>query len=524
MATTNDSVQKKADMRNWIALIGCILGAFMAILDIQVTNASLKDIQGTLNATSEEISWISTSYLVAEIIVIPLSGWLAQVFSLRYYLMISSVFFVIFSVLCGLAWDINSMIIFRALQGLFGGAMIPLAQMAMIILIPPAKRPIAGALFGITVTFAPTIGPTLGGYLTDAFGWEYIFFINLIPGIIMSYLIWNFLPQTPTKKELLKYGDWWGITFMALGLGGIQIVLEEGNKNDWFNSNFIIYLTIFSVISLALFLWIELTNKKPFINLRVLKNRNFAMASIVNTSVGLGLYGSVFIMPLYLGQIQGYNALEIGKVLMWVGLPQLFMLPLLPRLISKVDMRFLVAIGVTFFGASCIMNSNMTNLTGSTQLIISQIIRALGQPLIMIPLTNLAIADISMENAGSASGLFNMMRNLGGSVGIAMLSTILTKREQLHSAVINENISLYSPKVVTRIDELTQFFVSKGSDIVTAKNQALLMIGSSVRREAFVMAFNDCFMIVGLALFASGVTILFLKKAKPSGKPSVDAH
>ncbi len=521
---TNPYVEPKVPFRSWLAYIGCLLGAFMAILDIQVTNSSIRDIQGALNATTEEISWISTAYLVAEIIVIPISGWLCQVFSIRKYLFLSALLFVVFSVLCAFSWNINSMIVFRALQGLSGGVMIPTAFIVMIMTLPPSKRPVGGALFGFTATFAPTIGPTFGGWLTNNFGWQYIFFINVVPGILMLSAIWFLLKQTPTQLHLLKEGDWSGMICMAIGLGSMEVFLEEGNSKDWFNSQFIVIAAILAVVFLTLFIWIELTKKKPFINLRLLKRRNFGMSSVVNMVVGLGLYGSVFILPLYLGQIQGYNALEIGKSLMWVGLPQFLILPFLPKLIQKVDIRILIMFGVSCFGGSCLMNAFMTNATGGPQLIISQVIRALGQPLIMIPLTNLATADIEPENAGSAAGLFNMMRNLGGSVGIALLSTFLTKREQFHSARITEGISLYSSATQQRIDSMTQFFVSKGSDAFTAKNQAITSIGNIARREAFVLAFNDCFLAVGLALFFSGLFILFAKKVKVSGKAGGGGH
>jgi DHA2 family multidrug resistance protein len=304
--------------------MGAMLGAFMAVLDIQITNASLKEIQAALGATLEEGSWISTAYLVAEIVVIPLTGWLARVFSMRWYLVVNAALFTFFSICCAWAWNLPSMIVFRALQGFAGGVLIPMALTIILTTLPPAKQPIGMAMFAVTAVFAPAIGPTVGGWLTENYGWEYIFYLNLIPGLVLMSAVWYGLNPQPLQLHLLKQGDWWGIISMAIGLGSLQVVLEEGSRKDWFGSALIVRLTVVAAIFLTIFFWIELTRRQPFINLRLLGRRNFGLASIVNVSLGVGLYGSVYILPLYLTQIQGYNALQIGEVIMWLGLPQLF--------------------------------------------------------------------------------------------------------------------------------------------------------------------------------------------------------
>lgn len=521
-AINNQMNSSQVPLRTWIGVLASMLGAFMAVLDIQITNSSLQDIQASLGATLEEGSWISTAYLVAEIVVIPLSGWLSRVFSLRRYLLVNTALFIFFSICCASAWDLNSMILFRVLQGLSGGVLIPTAMTVVLTTLPPAKQSIGLAAFGITAVFAPSIGPTLGGWLTENFSWHYNFYINVFPGALMLAGVWYGINQAKPQLDLLKQGDWWGIISMAIGLGSLQIVLEEGSRKDWFSSAFIIRLTIIAVIFLAIFFTIELTRKQPFINLRLLRNRNFALASIVNVSLGIGLYGSIYILPLYLAQIQRYNALQIGEVLIWAGMPQLLIIPFIPKLIQRVDVRLVVAVGVTLFSISAFMNSRLTNLTGHDQLIWSQLVRAMGQPLIMVPLTSIATAGLPPKEAGSASGLFNMMRNLGGSIGIAALATLLTNREQFHSNRLVESVSLYNSATQERINQLTQFFISRGSDLVTAQDQALKSIDNTVRREAFVMAFNDCFYFIGIALLVSGIAILFFKKVKPNG--AVVAH
>jgi DHA2 family multidrug resistance protein len=379
------------------------------------------------------------------------------------------------------------------------------------------------ALFGITATFAPSIGPTLGGWLTSNYSWHYIFYLNVIPGLLLLAGVWYGIKQQQPKPELLKQGDWWGIISMAIGLASLQVVLEEGSRKDWFSSSLIVALGAIAAIFLALFFWIELTRKQPFINLRLLRDRNFGLASIVNISLGVGLYGSIYLLPLYLVQIQKYNALQIGEVLMWAGLPQLFLIPFVPKLIQLVDSRLIIGVGLSLFSISCFMNSDLTNLSGIDQLRWSQLLRAMGQPLIIVPLSAIATGGLSKAQAGSARGLFNMMRNLGGSFGIAALATLLTQREKFHSNLLGDAISLYNPETQQRVDTLTQLFVSKGADFNTAQSQAFQAIANTVSRESYVMAFNDCFYFVGFALLLSGVAVLFFKKVRVSDA-SVGAH
>lgn len=507
----------RVPLKTWIGLLASMLGAFMAVLDIQITNASLQDIQASLGATLEEGSWISTAYLVAEIVVIPLTGWLSRVFSLRRYLLVSTALFIFFSICCAWAWDLNSMIFFRAFQGLNGGVLIPTAMTIVLTTLPPSKQSIGLAAFGFSAVFAPSIGPALGGWLTQNFGWEYNFYINVIPGLLMLAGVAYGVKQDKPQLHLLKQGDWWGIITMAIGLGSLQVVLEEGSRKDWFSSALIVRLSILAAIFIALFFFIELTRKQPFINLRLLSRRNFGLASVVNVALGVGLYGSIYILPLYLAQIQRYNALQIGEVLIWAGIPQLLIIPFLPRVMKRIDVRLIVAVGVTLFAISALMNSGMTYQTGLDQLRFSQLVRAMGQPLIMIPLTSIATAGLSPKEAGSASGLFNMMRNMGGSIGIASLATLLTNREQFHSNMLVDKVSLYNPETQQRIEQMTQAFMSRGADLSTAQNQALSSIADIVRREAYVLAFNDCFYFIGVALFLSGLAVLFFKKVKVSG-------
>jgi DHA2 family multidrug resistance protein len=499
--------------KTWLAVTGATLGAFMAVLNIQIVNASLADIQGGIGAGLDDGGWISTSYLIAEIVVIPLSGWLAQVFSIRIYLLTNAVLFLIFSAACALAQDLPQMIVLRAIQGFSGGVLIPLAFTLIITLLPKAKQPIGMAMFAISATFAPAIGPTIGGYFTENFGWQYVFYVNVVPGAIMIGMLYLSLEASPMKLSLLREGDWPGIVTMAIGLAALQTVLEEGNKDDWFGSPFIVRLSVIAAIALPLFFWIEFTSKKPLLNLRILFRRNFGFGVLANFLLGVALYGSAYILPVYLSRIQGYNSEQIGMVLAWTGLPQLVLIPLVPRLMKRVDARLVIGIGFALFAASNFMNIYMTNDYAGDQLFWANVVRAIGQALVFAPLSGVATAGIEAENAGSASALFNMIRNLGGAIGIAGLQTLLTKREQYHSNVLSQSVSVFEQATRTRLDQLTQYFMSHGViDRADAVHRAYVAIGKIIQKQAFLLGFSDTFYTLGVALIIALLAGLLLKK------------
>jgi MFS transporter, DHA2 family, multidrug resistance protein len=499
--------------KTWIAVIGATLGSFMAILNIQIVNASLADVQGAIGAGIDDGGWISTSYLIAEIVVIPLSGWLAQVFSIRIYLLTNAALFLVFSAACALAHDLPQMIAIRALQGFTGGVLIPMAFVLIITLLPKSKQPVGMAMYAVSATFAPAIGPTIGGYLTENWGWQFIFYVNLAPGAVMLAMLFFSLEAKPMRLNLLREGDWPGIISMAIGLSALQTVLEEGNKDDWFGSPFIVRLSIIAAVALALFLVIELTAKKPLLNLRLLLRRNFSFGTFANFLFGFALYGSVFILPQYLSRVQGYNAEQIGMVLAWTGLPQLVLIPLVPGLMKRLDARILIVVGFALFAASNFMNITMTADYATDQLFWPNVVRAIGQALVMTPLSAIATAGIETENAGSASALFNMMRNLGGAVGIALLQTFLTKREQYHSNILTQSISLFEQATRTRLEQLTQYFMNHGiAHHADALNRAYVAIGHVVQKQAFILAFSDTFYLLGAALIVALIAGLLLKK------------
>jgi DHA2 family multidrug resistance protein len=515
-APANQNTEDHVSLKTWLAVIGATLGAFLAVLNIQIVNSSLADIQGAIGAGIDDGGWISTAYLIPEIIVIPLSGWLARVFSMRTYLLVNTALFLAFSVACAFAGNLSEMIVLRAFQGAAGGVLIPLAFTIIVTMLPRSKQPVGLALFALSATFAPAIGPTIGGYLNENYGWEFIFYVNLAPGLLMIGMLMFALEKAPMQLGLLKQGDWLGILAMAIGLGALQTVLEEGNKDDWFGSPFIVRLSIIAAVALAAFFAIELMVKRPVLNLRLLLRRNFGLGTLSNILFGAALYGSSFVLPLYLSQTQGYNAEQIGEVLAWYGAPQLLLIPIVPRLMKLVGPRALILLGFALFAASNFMNTGLSLDYAEPQLLWPNLVRALGQPLIMVPLSAISTAGIEVEHAGSASGLFNMTRNLGGAIGIALLGTLLTKREQFHSNVLMNSVSLFNEATRQRVTELTNYFLTHGiSDLGQARHEAIVAIGRTVRKQATVMGYSDAFMLVGVALVVSFGLALLLKATGP---------
>jgi DHA2 family multidrug resistance protein len=501
--------------RDWIAVMSAMLGAFMAVLDIQITNSSLKDIQGALSATLEEGSWISTSYLVAEIIMIPLTAWLVQLLSARRLAVWVSIGFLISSLLCSFAWNLESMIVFRAMQGFTGGALIPLTFTLTLIKLPDHHRAKGMALFAITATFAPSIGPTLGGWLTESWGWEYIFYINVPPGLLMIAGLLYGLEKKPPHWELLKSTDYAGIVTLAMGLGCLQVFLEEGHRKDWLESTLIVQLGSVAVVSLILFVILQLSRPNPLINLGILRERNFGLTSIASLGMGLGLYGSIYLLPLYLAQIQNYNALQIGQVIMWMGIPQLFLIPLVPKLMKIIPPKLLCAAGFALFGISSFASGALNPNFGGDQFHPIQIVRALGQPMIMVTISLIATAYIQPQDAGSASSLFNILRNLGGAIGIALLATLLDSRGKIYFDYLRESIVPNNPAVAERLAALTQQLGSEQA--------ALGRISEIVHQQAMIMAYNDAFHFVGIALAVSMVAVL-LTRHLPENMKGGAAH
>jgi MFS transporter, DHA2 family, multidrug resistance protein len=508
----------RASATIWISVMAAMIGAFMAILNIQITNASLLNIEGGIGTGVDNGSWISTSYLIGEIVVIPLTDYLSRMFSYRNVILSFATLFAAFSVACAFTHDLPSMIAMRGFQGFFGGVLIPMAFTLVFTKLPKPQQPIGLAMFSLAVTFAPAIGPTIGGYLTENYGWQTIFFVNVIPTIVMVTTLYVTLERQPMQLHLLAEGDWFGIVTMAIGLASLQAVLEEGNKDDWFGSPFIVKLAIVAAVSLSLFIANELLVEKPLLRLRLLTRRSFGFGTISAAFLGFALFGTVYLLPAYLGQVQRYNAEQIGTVLAWTGLPQLLLIPLVPKLMQRFDVRYIAFTGMSLFALSAFMNTTMSLDYAGDQLFLPNIIRAVGQALTLAPLSAISLGSVAPQDAASASGISNMMRNLGGAVGTALLSTIVTKREQFHSNIIGQAVDLGREEVRARIAQMTNYFLAHGvTDPAAAHQQAIIALGNAVKRQALVMGFSDTFAVVGVVLIIAGIFILLTGKPKSAG-------
>jgi MFS transporter, DHA2 family, multidrug resistance protein len=516
--TADRSDEAPVTLRTWVAVAGSLLGAFMAVLDIMIANASMPYIEGGIGTGGVYGTWISTAYLIGEIIVIPLTSFLSQVFSLRRYLLANVTLFLLFSALCGQAHSLGEMVAFRALQGFTGGVMIPLAFTIVMTLLPRSKHPIGLAGFSVTATFAPAIGPTIGGYFTDNYGWPYIFYINLVPGAVMLAALWYGLPKSAMQLGLLRRGDWRGIALMAVGLAALQAVLDDGNVYDWFGSPFIVKLSLVAAVALGAFVVLELITPAPLVKLRLFSRRNFGLGTAGNFLLGFALYGSVYLLPEYLTATQGFDSEQIGEVMAWVGLPQLLLIPLVPLLMKRIDARLLVGVGLVVFAASCFMNIEMDQNYSGPQLFWPNIVRAIGQAMVMTPLSAIAMLGITPKEAAGASGLFNMMRNLGGAIGTAAIETFFTKREQFHSAIITPDVSLLEPATRSRLTDLQQYFMSHGfPDPASAMHRAIIAVGHTIRAQATIMGYADCFALLGVVLLVAAALVALLKKGAASG-------
>ncbi len=498
--------------QQWLAVLGGALGAFMAILDIQVTNASLREISGALNLSLSESGWISTSYLIAEIIVIPLTAFFSQVFSLKNYILWNCGLFLAASILCGLSWNLPSLIFCRILQGLSGGTLIPLSFQIILTLMPEKQKPLGLTLFGLTITLAPTLGPSLGGWLTDQYSWRSIFFINLVPGLFMMLALNFGLAQAKTNFALLKKLDITSLICLIVGLSGMTYILEEGPKKDWFDSVSIRTGLIMALIGIPIFIVRQFYLEFPLLRLSLFRNRNFALGTVITTIAGCALFSGIYGLSLYLAQVQDYSAADIGMVLMWVGLPQLLVMPFVPFLMKHVDLRILAIIGLSLFAYSNYMNSFLNINIGGDELKYSLWLRAMGQPLFVIPLSVMAMGLVRKEDAAEASSIFNVMRNLGASLGIALTSTFLLRRQATHLFQMSERVSAHDFRLMETIYTTEMKLRSSGLSAFDARVQSFKELIKPIVRDSMIESFSDIFFVLTGGLLFCTVLVLLLKK------------
>ena len=506
-----------ADLTAWLAVVAGAIGALMATLDISIVNSSLPTIQGEIGASATEGTWIATSYLVSEIVIIPLTAWLERVFGLRRFLLIMAMLFMGFSMVCGVSTTLTQMIIGRVGQGFTGGAMIPTGMTIIATRLPRHQQPIGTALFGSTLIMGPVFGPLLGGWLTENYSWHYAFFINLpICAILMTFLIVG-LKHQAMKLDELKQADWLGIAGMAAGLGGLTVVLEEGNREQWFDSPLIWKLTAITLIGFVLIGLGQWRAKRPVVRLALLRNRAFAAVFVLGLLIGAVLYGTSYVIPQFLAAIAGYNAQQSGGVVFLSGIPAAMMMPLFPLLVPRLDLRVAVAGGMLLMAGCCWFDSDLTLQSSGGAFYLSQLMRGLGQVFAMLFLNQAAIASVKPNEAGDAAGLFNAARNLGGSIALALLATLQERREDFHHWTLFSAIPANGTDVQSWVASQTQ---GPGNDAALG---ALQSIDGLVRQQALVMSFNDEFVALAIAI-AIVLPLVFLLRPLPKGHHNMAMH
>ncbi len=493
------SASEPLDPRRLMAFLAMCFGMFMAFLDIQIVSASLTEIQAGLSASADEIPWVQTAYLIAEVVAIPLSGFLSRALGTRLLFAASAAGFTFASLMCGLSSSMASMIVWRAVQGFIGGGMVPTVFAAAYLLFQGPRQKMVAPVVGLIATLAPTIGPTIGGYLTDTLSWHWLFFVNIVPGILVTLATIALVDFDKPQFSLLEHFDWWGLLSMAGFLGALEYVLEEGPRNDWFEDQAIVVFAIVSALSALVFFARVLTARTPIVDLRAFGNRNFALGSLFSFVLGIGLYGLTYLYPVYLAQIRGYDALMIGETMFVSGLAMFMTAPIAGQLAARFDPRWLLMAGFLLFAAGTWQMTAVTADWDFWELLWPQIFRGVGLMFAIVPVTNAALGTLEPERVKNASGLFNLMRNLGGAIGLAAINTLINDRMDLHLARLHEAVNWASGAATETLARMAERF--QGSD---AQLMALKQMMALVRRQAAVMSYADVFL---------GLTVLFVALA-----------
>ena len=507
----------------WIIAVAVMFGTFMEVLDTTVVNVSLPHIAGSLSVTPQEATWALTSYLVANAIVLPITGWLANYFGRKRLLMSSVIGFTMSSFMCGFAPNLEWLVLFRIVQGLTGGVLQPVSQAVMLEAFPQDQRGKAMGFWGLGIVVAPMLGPVLGGWLTDNYSWRWVFYVNIPVGIASIIMTKMFIFDPPYIRRTTAKVDTWGIGMLAVGIGGLQIVLDKGQQEDWFSSTWITSLTVISVLMLALFIVHELLSKEPVLHLRVFKERTYSTGVFLMTTLGFVLYGSLVLLPLFLQTVLGYPAIEAGIAMAPRGLGSFIAMPIVGFLTAKIDARKLLSVGLVG-GAITLFQLGSLNLqVGYWDIFWPQFFQGLAMGLIFVPLTTISMSLISREEMGNATSLFNLMRNLGGSVGIAVIATMLSRNTQSQYNILGTHVSAFDARTRMLLEQMRGAFISGGMDFSTAGRAAYAALSGMVSQQAVMVAFVQLFRILAL-VFAVVIPLVFIMRKPKPGRPVAAGH
>ncbi|MDN5286969.1 MAG: transporter, family, multidrug resistance protein [Mucilaginibacter sp.] len=509
--------------KKWIITITVIIASLLELIDTTIVNVSLPDIQGNLGATLEDAAWVVTGYAVANVIVLPMSGWLGSRFGRKNYFITSIIVFTIASFLCGNATSLSELVAFRILQGIAGGGLISTSQAILIETWPREEIGTATALFGLGAVVGPTVGPTIGGYITDHSSWRWIFYVNIPVGALAAFFAYTFVRETP-KDAKGKPVDWWGILLLAISVGSLQTILEKGETEDWFATTYITVLSVAAVLALILFVWRETSIDYPIVNFAIMRHRSFAVGMVTSFVLGFGLYGSTFVFPVFCQNLLGFTAQQTGEILFPGGLCTIIMMPFIGKMLNKnIPAQFMATAGMFLFFVFTTMLSNSTLAVGPGNFFIPLVIRGVGMALLFVPLTTLAIADLKGAEIGQGTGLNNMMRQLGGSFGIATLTTLIHIRQGVHRNNLLTNVTSTNPAFVDRFNAYLHGFMAKGHSLIDATQMAYGAVEGAVTRQAMLLTYDDAYWVSGLIMLFS-IPLLYLQPFKKNAKVPVDVH
>ncbi|MDE0856121.1 MAG: DHA2 family efflux MFS transporter permease subunit [Nevskia sp.] len=503
------------ELRDWAAFLAITIGSFVAILDIQIVASSLNEIRAGLSASVDEIQWVQTSYLIAEVIAIPLSGYLAPMLSTRVFYTIAAIGFTVSSVACGFSWSLGSMVVFRALQGFLGGGLIPASFATMFLLFPDEKkRNLPQLLGGMTTMLAPAIGPTFGGYITDALSWRWLFLINFVPGIACALIVWATLDVDRPRPEMLKKLDLWSIVFLAMFLGGLEYTLDDGPRHDWFDDRSVLLCAIAAAVGGSLFFWRSFRSDHPIIDLRAFHNRNFAVTSLVSAMLGVSIFTLVYITPVFLGQVRGYNPQQIGEVMMVQGMAMVVSAPLVMRMAAALDPRITISIGLLLVAAGSWTNAQLTADWGFAQFAVSQSLRGAGLIFAFVPMTNLALGTLARHELNNASALYTVTRNLGGAFGLAVVATLINQRNWTHWQALAESTRLSRAPVREALSGMSGMLAPQLGSARDAG--AVSLLAQQAYQQASTMTYADMYLLLSISTALSVLLVPLIRKPQGS--------
>jgi DHA2 family multidrug resistance protein len=501
-------------MNKWIVAITVMLPTLIVILDSSVVNVSLDHIRGSLSAGIDESTWAITSYLASNAIIIPMTGWLSRLFGRKRYLISSISLFTFSSLMCGSSWNLQSLVFFRILQGIGGGALQPISQAILLESFPPHQHGMAMAIFGIGIMFGPIIGPLLGGWITDNWSWHWIFYINIPIGFISILMALFFIVDPPYMERLKMKIDHWGLLFLVIGIGCLQVVLDQGQREDWFSSSFITWLGYISISSLIMFILVEFFAENPIVNLRTFKNLSFSSGNIIMFFIFFNLFSSVVLLPIYLQTLMGYTSFLAGLVLGPGGIASMITMLIAGKLVTKINPKTILAFGIAVASYSIYLMSQFNLQADFNTIFWPRVVMGAGMGFLFIPLTTLTLSSIRKEEMGNATAIFNLLRNLGGSFGVAIVTTILTRRAQFHQVHLVEHLAPLDRNFQRTLPQISQILQDRGFIPSSLNQGSLNLIYNQLLREASMLSFNDAFYILSIMLILTIPFVLLMKKGK----------